>query len=203
MDTGHWDRYGQERSPRRLVNAVGASTWFNWTQYPDHGPGLEVLNLPPAARVLDLGCGKGGNLAHLHATGHQGVGVDISPVQLEHARSRWPHLQLVCSDALTYLETGVGPFDAIYSVFGALWFIDPDLMLPAVHRRLRGTLAFSYTLINAVTAQPRWDLEPEQWARRLERHGFTDVESRVIAPPTDERSGQPTFLLRAATSPMR
>ncbi|GAA1376724.1 class I SAM-dependent methyltransferase [Catellatospora chokoriensis] len=141
---GSWDQYAQDRTPRRARNAAGASTWFNWTQYPDHGPSLEVLNLSPGARVLDLGCGKGGNLARVCTEGHRGVGVDVSALQVAHARTRWPHLALVLGDAVTYLDGGEEPIDATYSVFGAHWFVEPDLLLPAVHRRLRGVLAFSY-----------------------------------------------------------
>ncbi|BCJ76175.1 hypothetical protein CS0771_57190 [Catellatospora sp. IY07-71] len=197
MGAEHWTRYAQERPARRLINAAGARTWFNWTQYPDHGPGLEVLNLRPGARVLDLGCGKGGNLAHVSATGHCGVGVDLSPLQVTHAHERWPDLTVVCADALAYLEEGEAPFEAIYSVFGALWFVDPDMLLPAIHRRLRGTLAFSYTFMNSVEGLPRWDLDPEEWTDRLEKHGFAEVELQQIAPPDGVDRGQPTFLMRA------
>lgn len=197
MASARWDRYAQVSSPRRLVNAAGASTWFNWTQYPDHGPGLEVLRLSPGARVLDLGCGKGGNLAHIHATGHRGIGVDVSALQVAHAETRWPDLAVVLGDALTYLEQGEEPFDAVYSVFGALWFVDPDLLLPAVGRRLRGVLAFSYAPMDLVLGLPRWDLEFEEWDERLDKHGFVDVEHQVIAPPAGAERGRPTFLVRA------
>lgn len=194
---GNWDQYAQDRAPRRLLNAAGAGTWFNWTQYPDHGPGLEVLNLTSGARVLDLGCGKGGNLAHVQATGHRGVGVDVAPLQVAHARTRWPDLSVVLGDALTYLEEGDEPFDAVYSVFGAVWFVDPDVLLPAIHRRLRGTLAFSWSPMNAVSALPRWDLEFDEWGDRLDKHGFVDIEHREVAPPASGGRGQPTFLVRA------
>jgi SAM-dependent methyltransferase len=197
MGTGHWDQYAQDRTPRRLLNAAGASTWFNWTQYPDHGPGLEVLDLRPGARVLDLDCGKGGNLAHVWAQGYHGVGVDTSALQIAHAKTRWADLKVVHGDALAYLEEGDEQFDAMYSVFGALWFIDPDRMLPAVRRRLRGTLAFSWSHMNAATAVARWDLGSEEWAERLTKHGFGYVEHRVIERPASTDHGYPTFLVRA------
>ena len=58
-----WDTYARQRPERKPTNARGETTWFNWTRYPDHGPGAELLDLPPGGRVLDLGCGKGGNAA--------------------------------------------------------------------------------------------------------------------------------------------
>ena len=74
--TRAWDTYARTKGARREVNAAGESTWFNWTQFPDHGPGAEVLSLRPGATVLELGCGKGGNLAHLATLGARAVGVD-------------------------------------------------------------------------------------------------------------------------------
>ncbi len=38
-----WDEYAQTKPQRRTTNARGESTWFNWTQYADHGPGPTYL----------------------------------------------------------------------------------------------------------------------------------------------------------------
>ncbi|BCJ70949.1 hypothetical protein CS0771_04930 [Catellatospora sp. IY07-71] len=87
----------------------------------------------------------------------------------------------------------------MYSVFGALWFVDPDAMLPAVRRRLRGALAFSWSHLNGVTAAARWDFTAPEWAERLDKHGFADIECREIGRPTNAGRGHPTFLVRART----
>ncbi|WP_203750160.1 class I SAM-dependent methyltransferase [Catellatospora bangladeshensis] len=179
------------------MNAAGASTWFNWTQYPDHGPGLEVLDLDDGSRVLDLGCGKGGNLAHVCASGYHGIGVDVSAPQLAHARTRWPGLPVHHRDAVSYLLDGEESFDAVYSVFGALWFVDPEVLLPAIHHRLRGVLAFSWSPMKPIPGLPRWDLEPGEWRERLEKHGYEDIECQVIDPPAGAESDQCTFFVRA------
>lgn len=215
-----WDTYSRQRPERRPVNAAGETTWFNWTQYADHGPGAELLNLPAGGRVLDLGCGKGGNAAHLTALGMDAVGVDISPKQLRAAEDRWggtPGLELRHADALAYLQEGGEDFDAAYSVYGVVWFTDPGVLLPAIRERLRpgGVLVFSQRpavegcygcqasyIPRGEDEDPlvvkRWDYEPEAWERLLKEHGYTDVHAEVIAaPPGPRKVG--TLVIRART----
>ncbi|MFF1512016.1 class I SAM-dependent methyltransferase [Streptomyces sp. NPDC058326] len=190
-------------------------TWFNWTQWPDHGPDETILGDIPGARVLDLGCGSGGNLAHLVALGAEAVGVDISPVQVAKARERWPHLDVRQQTAEEFLAAGEDEFTAVCSVFGAAWFTDPAELLPLVHARLApgGVYAFSHTPPalagcygpQASQVQPpekgaeplyvkRWDYERGRWTEILQRAGFTDVTAEVLAPPAGKRTG--TLLVR-------
>ncbi|NEA64427.1 class I SAM-dependent methyltransferase [Streptomyces sp. SID12488] len=215
-DTLAWDTYSQKKPARRETNAAGETTWFNWTQYPDHGPGAEVIGAGPGASVLELGCGKGGNLAHVAALGARAVGVDLSAAQLDAARERWDGLELHQRDAVDHLAGCGERFDAVYSVFGAVWFTNPDTLLPAVRDRLSpgGILAFSQrpaiegcygcqaSYVNRHDdPEPlvvrRWDYTPEAWVERLRANGFTDVTAEVIpAPEGNRRTG--TLLVRAA-----
>ncbi|WP_089102073.1 class I SAM-dependent methyltransferase [Streptomyces hyaluromycini] len=205
-----WDTYSRQRPERRPVNGRGETTWFNWTQYQDHGPGAELLELPAGGRVLDLGCGKGGNAAHLAGLGMTAVGVDVSPRQLAAARERWgatPGLELHQAEAVGFLALGQEGFDAVYSVYGALWFTDPARLLPAIRERLRpgGRLVFSQRppvdgcygcqasyIPRGDDEDPlvvkRWDFEPEAWTRLLHEHGYADVDARVLAAPPGNRT---------------
>lgn len=204
-----WDAYARQRPERRPTNARGETTWFNWTQYPDHGPGVELLGLPPGGRVLDLGCGKGGNAAHLARLGMDAIGADVSVAQLQAARERWgslPGLSLVRADAASYLRSA-DPFDAVYSVYGAVWFTDPAVLLPAVRKRLRpgGTLVFSQRppvegcygcqasyIPRGPDEDPlvvkRWDHEPGVWEALLGRYGYVDVRTQVLPAPPGPRT---------------
>ncbi|MEV6761360.1 class I SAM-dependent methyltransferase [Streptomyces sp. NPDC051105] len=204
-----WDTYSRQRPERRPVNSRGETTWFNWTQYEDHGPDTELLGVTAGDRVLDLGCGKGGNAAHLAALGMHAVGVDVSPKQLAAARARWgdvPGLELHQADAVQFLQQ-LQHYDAVYSVYGALWFTDPARLLPAIRERLRpgGRLVFSQRppvegcygcqasyIPRGSDEDPlvvkRWDYERDAWGRLLAEHGFGDVRAEVLAAPPGRRT---------------
>ncbi|MFG2183220.1 class I SAM-dependent methyltransferase [Streptomyces abikoensis] len=217
-DTTAWDTYARRKPGRRREkNAKGETTWFNWTQYPDHGPGAEVLGAGQGASVLELGCGTGGNLAHVATLGHRAVGVDVSPVQLKAAHERWgdlPGLELHQRGALDFMSQTLELFDAVYSVFGAIWFTDPAQMLPTIRQALKpgGVLAFSQrpavdgcygcqaSYINqADDPNPlvvkRWDHTPDTWIDLLSRHGFKTPLAVEIPPPEGWKTG--TLLVRA------
>lgn len=212
-----WDTYSRSKPQRRQTNARGETTWFNWTQHPDHGPGTERLSLPPGGRVLDLGCGSGGNLAHLATLGMRAVGVDLSPAQLRKARERWPDiegLELHQGEALDFLASAE-PFHAIYSVFGAAYFTDPALMLPAVWDRLRPGGVFAMSQHPAIegcygcqasyiprgpeedpAVVKRWDYGPETWEGMLKEHGFAEASATVLPAPNTGRRRIGTLLIR-------
>ncbi|MEV3907541.1 class I SAM-dependent methyltransferase [Streptomyces canus] len=215
-----WDTYARQRPERRRTNARGETTWFNWTQYEDHGPGAELLELPGGGRVLDLGCGKGGNAAHLAALGMRAVGVDVSPRQLAAARERWGRmsgLELLRAEAVRFLQEDLDGFDAVYSVYGVAWFTDPALLLPAIRERLRpgGRFVFSQRppvegcygcqasyIPRGSDEDPlvvkRWDYEPEVWEQLLDRYGYTDVRTQVLAAPPGPRTVG-TLIVQAGT----
>lgn len=214
-----WDAYSAAKGQRRQTNNRGETTWFNWTQYADHGPGADVLALKPGGRALDLGCGSGGNAAHLVTLGMAVVGVDLSARQLQKARDRWgdvPGLELHQGDAIGYLTGADTIFDAVYSVFGAAWFCDPSWMLPAVHASLRpgGVLAMSQRppvagcygcqasyIPRGLDEDPaivkRWDYEPGTWAALLKEHGFCDVTTTLLPAPENDKRTMGTLLIRA------
>nr|WP_202446635.1 class I SAM-dependent methyltransferase [Streptomyces sp. SID5468] len=213
-----WDTHAHTRPQRRTTNAKGETTWFNWTQHPDHGPGAEALGLKPGDSVLDLGCGSGGNLAHLATLGMRAVGIDLSGAQLAKARERWAHvdgMELHQSDALAFLAASATSYNAIYSVFGAAYFTDPGQALPAVHGRLLpgGVFAMSQhppvegcygCQASYIPRGPdedpaivkRWDHPPAVWTGMLKKHGFEDVTVTVLPAPEHSRRRIGTLLVR-------
>ncbi|MCX4673678.1 class I SAM-dependent methyltransferase [Streptomyces sp. NBC_01381] len=200
----YWDRYLPAHDP----NAPAPQPEFEWTQYGGHGPGAELLGAP--RRALDLGPAQGKEAVFLARQGVKVTGVDLSHVQVERARSWWnaePNVHFVQADACDFLRRDESVYDAVYSVWGALWFTDPDELLPLIFGRLDrgGVLAFSQAMPAASVYGPqamggkhleqaeltvlRWQYPPHTWADLLKRHGFTQVEAYVLDAPDDGKAG--------------
>ncbi|WP_282696229.1 class I SAM-dependent methyltransferase [Streptomyces sp. CC208A] len=209
-DVEAWDQWAKDRPGRQGTNAAGETTWFNWTIHPDHGPGVEVLgDIGPGTHVLELGCGSGGNLAHVATLGADAAGIDLSPVQARAAGGRYPHLTVHVADARRFLAASPALYHVVYSVYGASWFTDPDELLPLVLSTLApgGRYAFSQNppalpgcvgpqatqMKSPTPGEPlyvkRWDYEPDDWEKRMKEAGFVDVQARIIAPPPGRRAG--------------
>jgi len=130
---------------------------FDWMQFPGQGPGEELFGAIENTDVVEIGCGPGNQLAFLASRGARGIGLDISPRQVSRAHVRWQYrfhtLRFIVSDAME-LPAHISPknVDTIYSVFGAVGFCDPHMLLPVIHRCLRpsGRLLFS-------VPHPLWD----------------------------------------------
>jgi SAM-dependent methyltransferase len=105
----------------------------------------------PGESVLDAGCGTGATVLELAArTGPSGrvVGVDISEVMLDRARSRVAEaglgtVELVRADAQV-ASLPAGAFHLVHSRFGVMFFADPVAAFANLRSALRpeGRLAF-------------------------------------------------------------
>jgi SAM-dependent methyltransferase len=203
---GVWDAYG---GGDRLWDHDGHR--FQWTQHRDHGPGLELIPAGTGRSVLDLGCGKAANLALVAATGARAVGVDISAVQLDAARARHGDaVELHHATAGHFLAGCDERFDAVVSVFGALWFSDPAVLVPLAVARLKpgGVLALSHRPPeegehgevphgenHPVT---RWSYPRAWWERSLRDAGLADVHGWTVQPPPGKAGSAGKDGLKAA-----
>lgn len=92
-------------------------------------PALDLLNLKPGERVLDIGCGAGATTiaAASYIGDGQAVGVDISKPLLELARARanarGANAHFIEAD-VSAAPLRDAPFDAAFSRFGVMFFDD-------------------------------------------------------------------------------
>ena len=102
---------------------------------------VELIGLTPRSKVLDAGCGFGRFAAALFEHGCDAVGVDISPVAVAEAERRCPGPVYLVADLLRPLPDGVGPFDALVSMYSSYGYGETEaedmVMLRAFHGALK------------------------------------------------------------------
>lgn len=102
---------------------------------------VELIGLRPGAKVLDAGCGFGRFAAALMEHGCDAVGVDISPAAIAEAKRRCPGPAYMVADLLQPLPGGLGPFDALVSMYSSYGYGETEAedmtMLRAFHRALK------------------------------------------------------------------
>jgi SAM-dependent methyltransferase len=203
-----WERYAEKAKPRRPVNAAGATTWLNWTQYADYGPDESVLGDLSGRTVLELGSGSGSNLAHLATLGAHCIGVDLAPSRAVAATKVWghlPNLEFVTADVMEYLADTREKFDVVYSIFGAVWFTNPAVLLPLVRTKMKsgGVFAFSHLPTTHQSTDTdrvitKWEYPAEQWVQMLTAGGFGSATAEIIPAPTSDQRG--TLHVRAVAT---
>ena len=155
-----------------------------------------LRHLSPGSTVLDLGCGPGvPTAAAFAAAGHRVVGVDISPRQIELARSRVPNASFVVAD-VTEFDAEPASFDAAMALF-SLTHVPRD-RYPALFTRLVGWLRPGGWLLASMgtSDEEGWNeedflgfghtswtngLDPEAMRRLLTDAGFALERAEVVA----------------------
>jgi 2-polyprenyl-6-hydroxyphenyl methylase/3-demethylubiquinone-9 3-methyltransferase len=148
-------------------------------------------------RILDAGCGPGGNGSWLAAHGHV-VGVDLASESLAHVRARRPEIAPVQA-SVAALPFADASFDVVVCVDVLEHVDDIEIVLAEIHRVLRPGGVVLFDTINR-TALSRvlyiWLLEyvfaeiprgthdwhmfirPAELRRTLDRVGFVEPELR-------------------------
>jgi 2-polyprenyl-3-methyl-5-hydroxy-6-metoxy-1,4-benzoquinol methylase len=90
--------YQRQRVEHWNQIAVERSKWHSWGgRYHQRLDQIYRHNIPPAKRVLEIGCGSGDLLASLQPS--FGLGVDFSPAMVQSAQSRHPQYNFQVLDA--------------------------------------------------------------------------------------------------------
>ena len=160
---------------------------------------VEWLDAEAGESILDLGCGDGQLTQRIVRTGASVVGVDASAEMVAAARGRGIVADVASAEALPFARK---EFDAVFSNAVLHWIRDQDAMMAQVRRVLKpngrfvaemgghGNVAAIRVAFMAVLARHGFaDSEegvnyyptPEEYTRRLARHGF-DVERMELIP---------------------
>lgn len=164
-------------------------------------PVVDLLAPKPAERILDLGCGEGALTARLVALGCSVVGVDASPDQIAKARSEGLDVRVVDGQALDFDHE----FDAVFSNAALHWMTDPDAVIAGVKQALKpggrfvgefgghGNVARLRTALRVALANRGIDSDrydpwyfptPDDYAAKLDAHGFSVTSIELIPRPT-------------------
>ncbi|MGH2641217.1 MAG: class I SAM-dependent methyltransferase [Actinomycetota bacterium] len=184
-------------------------TYRRWVEHTRAGYRSTFLTrilaeVPDGADVLEIGCGPGTDAAAL-AEGRRYVGIDLSEVQLAHARAITPSGRFLHGDVL---DTTFPPasFDAVVS-FYAFNHIPQDrmeLLFGRIRSWLRpgGRLSASFgTSDNSGAVEPMWlgkadmyfsSLPVDRTEALLEEVGF-GIEFADTVTEVEEGEGPATF----------
>src|SRR5262245_27039839 len=125
-----------------------APMFHGGTALPEYGPlaptedSLKLLDIPPDACVLELGCGSGHSLRYLAERGARELwGLDFSPVQIGFAKETLrpfeSRVRLIESPMEVDPGIPAGHYDLVFSIYGLGWTTDLAATLAHVARYLR------------------------------------------------------------------
>ncbi len=181
------------------------SSAYHRVSTPQFEWGLKVLDrltLRGSERLMDAGCGSGRLTAKLLERLPQGeiVGVDLSHNMLTQASEHLGNRVCFVQADLTHLPFD-SAFDVIFSTATFHWVLDHPAMFASLARALKpggkieaqcgggGNLKDVHRRIRALMASPRYSRFFANWkhpwefagaettAERMERAGFTDIET--------------------------
>lgn len=189
--------------------------YFEWAS-SFHTPAMRWLDdllarLEDGSEVLDLGCGRGVPFTQKLARRHRVTGVDISPRQIERARTLVPEARFVAADA-TSLEQPPESLDAVVSLF-MLGHVPPDEQGPLLRRiagwlRPGGFLLATMATSGTEAIEPDWlgapmyfaSHTPEENRELVEAAGLEILRYRII-PHHEPEHGDVSFMWLLAGKP--
>jgi SAM-dependent methyltransferase len=174
---------------------------------------LDLLNVQPGEKILDLGCGDGTLTEKIVTLGAEVTGVDSSPDMIAAATRRGLRALLMDACELSFRAE----FDAVFSNAALHWMNkDPDAVIAGVRRALKpggrfvaemgghGNIAAITTALVAILSRhgiadatsriPWYYPSIEGYRGKLERGGFEVEQIALIPRPTPLPTGMTGWL---------
>lgn len=168
---------------------------------------LDLLELGPFERMLDLGCGTGLTGASMADRVAEIVGVDLAEKMLDEAHERDCYAALYIAEAVAFLEeSGEGPWDLITAtdVLPYIGAVEPLLVGAARDLLPGGVLIFSTETLVEMNGQDyvvgpkhRYAHDRGYLERALAAHGFESTDFLPITVRYDEGDPVHGFLITA------
>ena len=158
----------------RQVWTVGAEGWVAHRDLFEAELGrfadslMDAVELGPDDRVLDVGCGTGALLERALEQGAVGVGVDISDKMVEAATALVPAASFVVADAQTDDLNALGPFTAVVSRFGVMFFDDPVAAFTNIRSAATPTATLTFVCWRGLDENPMFTLGTNVLLDRLD-----------------------------------
>ncbi len=165
------------------------------------GAVVDLLAPQAGERILDLGCGDGALTQKIAAQGADVLGVDASDDLIRAARALGLNAEVANGHQLAFDQE----FDAVFSNAALHWMPDPDAVIEGVRRALKpggrfiaefGGLGNVAKIIAAIDEEltgrghpgleghPWYFPSPQEYAERLQAHGFVVEQIGLIDRPT-------------------
>jgi trans-aconitate methyltransferase len=171
---------------------------------------LELLDVKPGERILDLGCGTGHLTKKIQEEGADVVGIDASPEMIAKAKENYPGLVFSVANGADFSVDE--PFDAVFTNATLHWIQDADGVIRSVYYALkpggrfvgefggkgntRLILAAAATILKkhgynrGENINPWYYPSTAEYATKLEAHGFRVTFASHFDRPTLLQDGR-------------
>jgi trans-aconitate methyltransferase len=96
---------------------------------------LDLLEVKPGERILDIGCGTGYLTQQIQNQGAEVMGTDFSPEMIAQAKANYPDVSFAVADASNFSVEE--PFDAVFSNAALHWIHNQDGLMKSVYNALK------------------------------------------------------------------
>ncbi|MDF2430915.1 MAG: hypothetical protein JWP44_546 [Mucilaginibacter sp.] len=133
---------------------------------------LELLDIKPGERILDLGCGTGHLTHEIKDHGAVVTGIDASADMIVHASKAYPDIDFVVADGTNFHFDE--PFDAVFSNAALHWIHDADEAIGCVYNCLKPGGRF----VAEMGGKGNMEHMIAATQQVLAQHGFSDLAKR-------------------------